>query len=158
MPENNKALTPQTQFSVFLVNKPGMLARLCQHLASDKVNVVAMSMMDSTEHGVLRVVAENPDAMRTSLATLDLPVAETTVLLASVPNRPGGLADVVERLASAHITVNYAYLTTGARNGKTFGVFRVSDARKAEKILGERRPKRKLPTSARDAAHTRRTH
>lgn len=135
----------EPQFSVFLVNKPGILAKVCQQLAEDKVNILAMSMMDATEHGVLRLLVENPDVTRRTLSALDLPTTETKVLLVTLPNRPGSLADVVERLAANHVNVNYAYCTTGSPRGKTFGVFRVADINKAMKVLSERKPKRKEP-------------
>lgn len=144
---NNGHTSTDTQFSVFLANKPTVLARVCQQLADDKVNIVAMSMMDSTEHGVLRLVVADSGRARKSLAALNVPTAETTVLLATLPNRPGALADFVERLAVNHITVNYAYCTTGAPGGKTVGVFRVSDLQKAGKVLAERQPRRRLETS-----------
>ncbi|RMF84209.1 MAG: amino acid-binding protein [Planctomycetota bacterium] len=136
-------LRSETQFSVFLESKPGHLARVVQQLAKNKVNIVALSMMDSSEHGVLRLVAENPEKARSVFKSLDLTTAETPVLCATLPNRPGGLADVVERLASEHIHVNYAYCTTGARGGKTLGVFKVSQPSKAVKVLQERKPRRK---------------
>lgn len=137
-----------TQFSVFLANKPLVLAQICQRLVDDKINIVAMSMMDSTEHGVLRLVVENPDRARRALAAVNVPTAENTVLLATLPNHPGALADVVERLASNHINVNYAYCTTGATGGRTVGVFRVSDMHKATQVLSERKPRRKTAATA----------
>lgn len=139
----SNAIRSDTQFSVFLVNKPGILARVCQRLAEDKVNIVALSMMDATEHGVLRVVVEDPEQARTTLAALDVPTTETQVLVTTLPNRPGALADVVERLSAAHINVNYAYCTTGAKGGKSLGIFRVSDLKKAVNVLSERKPRRR---------------
>jgi len=156
MSANDQGIRTETQFSVFLVNKPGMLARVCQRLADDKVNVLAVSMMDSTEHGVLRMVTEDPPRTRASLATLDVPTTETPVLLVSLPNRPGALADVVERLASAHVTVNYAYCTAGAPGGKSFGIFKVTDVPKATGVLAERKPKRKLAPAVRADGRARR--
>jgi hypothetical protein len=152
----NGTMRSDTQFSVFLANKPVILARVCQQLADDKVNIVAMSMMDSTEHGVLRLVVEDVSKARHTFSSLNVPTAETTVLLATLPNRPGALADVVERLATSHVTVSYAYCTTGARAGKTTGVFRVSDIKKAEKILSERHPRRKTSPEVRKTARGRR--
>ncbi len=132
-----------TQFSVFLPNKPGELCQVVQRLAERKINIVAMSMMDATEHGVLRLVVEDPTDIRNTLGTLDLPRAETTVLTATLPNRPGALADVVERLDQEHVQVHYAYCTTGVRNGKSLGVFKVSNLNKAMRVLSERKPRRK---------------
>lgn len=145
-------LRSDTQFSIFLVNKPGVLARVVQRLADAKVNITAISMMDSTEHGVLRLVVEKPDAARNAMKDMDLNVLETQVLTAAMPNRTGALADVVERLATAHISVQYAYCTTGARNGKTLGIFKVSNVLKAMDVLAERKPKRK---TSREPRHSR---
>jgi hypothetical protein len=136
-------LKTDTQFSVFLANKPGILCQVVQQLAESKINIVAMSMMDATEHGVLRLVAENPDETRGTLGALDLPRTETTVLTTTLPNRPGALADVIERLDQEHVHVHYAYCTTGTRNGRSLGVFKVSNLNKAVQVLSDRKPRRK---------------
>lgn len=156
MKATNGATRSDTQFSVFLANKPNVLAQVCQQLADDKINIVALSMMDASEHGVLRLVVENPERARQSLAALNVPTAESTVLVATLPNHPGAMADVVERLASNHIGVNYAYCTTGAPGGKTFGIFRVTDFKKATQVLDERKPRRKIAPLARTGARPRR--
>jgi hypothetical protein len=114
------------QFSVFLINKPGVLAQVSRQIATTRVNILAMTMTDSSEHGVLRLVAEDPERLRTALATLNLPTTETDVLVIDMPNRPGALADVCGRLAEGHINISYAYCTTGASGGKTKGVFKVA--------------------------------
>jgi hypothetical protein len=152
----NDAIRSDTQFSVSLVNKPGILARVCQRLAQDKINILALSMMDSTEHGVLRLVVEDPPLARKSLAALDVPTTETQVLVAAMPHRPGALADVVERLSAAHINVNYAYCTAGAPGGKTLGVFRVSDLSKAVSVMSERKPRRREAVPVRAGGRIRR--
>lgn len=136
-----------TQFSVFLVNKPGVLAQVTDKLARHKVNIVALTMMDSMEHGVLRLVVEQPDQARQALQALNIPTTETDVLLIEIANRPGAMADVCGRLASAHININYAYSTTGARGGRTTAVLKVADLQKAIKVLSERKPRRKEPAS-----------
>lgn len=141
--EYSNGLHTDTQFSVFLVNRPGVLAQVVQRLADEKINIVALSMMDSTEHGVLRLVVENPEHTRDALKSLDLPTNETIVLLATLPNRAGALADFVQRLAVEHINVHYAYCTTGAPGGKTLGIFKVADVPKAMKVLATRQPRRK---------------
>lgn len=141
-------LKTETQFSVFLANKPGVLSQLVQELAHNRINIVAISMMDATEHGVLRLVAEDAGATRDTLSALDLPRTETTVLIATLSNKPGALADIVERLDQEHIQVHYAYCTAGARNGKTLGVFKVSSLNKAVQVLSDRKPRRKTSATA----------
>jgi hypothetical protein len=132
-----------TQFSVFLVNKPGLLGLVCDSLASAKVNILAMSMMDSTEHGVLRMVVENPEKARAAVQNLNIPITETKVLLIDFPNKPGALAEVCGRLADAHVNINYAYCTTGPKGGKVKGVLKVANNEKAQKVLAAPRDRRK---------------
>jgi hypothetical protein len=132
-----------TQFSVFLVNKPGVLAMVSNELARAKVNIVAMTMMDSMEHGVLRLVAEDTEKTRTIIASLNVPKTETNVLVAELPNRPGALADVCSRLAKGHVNINYAYATTGAKGGKAKVILKVADEKKALKLLSEPPPRRR---------------
>jgi len=130
-----------TQFSIFLVNKPGVLAQVCDVLGRAKVNIVALTMMDSMEHGVLRLVAGDADKAREVLKALNIPLTETDVLCVEMPNKPGAMADVCKKLADAHININYAYVSSGAPGGRTVGVFRVADMKKALKVLGERKTK-----------------
>lgn len=134
------------QFSIFLVNKPGVLAQVTEALATAKQNIIAMTLVDAQEHGVLRVVTEDPAATRESLKKLNLPINETDVLCLEMSNRPGALADVATALGTNHININYAYVTSGAPGGHTTGVFKVADPAKAQKVLkslGNKKPNTK---------------
>ncbi len=124
-----------TQFSVFMVNKPGVLAQVLGEFARAKVNIVAITMMDSVEHGVLRFIFDNTEKARKMLQTLNMPFNETEVLSITLTNRSGALAAVAESLARAHINITYAYCTAGAKGGKTTGVLKVADVKKAMKVL-----------------------
>lgn len=123
-----------TQFSVFLVNKPGILSMVCDELAANRVNLVAVTLMDSVEHGVFRLVASEPERARAVLKTLNLPMTESEVLSAEMPNRPGAMADLCARLNSNHISIRYAYVTSGAAGGRTTGIFKVDNIQKALKV------------------------
>ena len=127
----------QTQFSIFMVNKPGVLAQVLGEFARAKINILAMTMMDSTEHGVMRLVAPDSEKVKSVLADLNLPHNETDVLCVTLSNKPGALAEVVEKLAKNHINISYAYVTAGARGGKTTGVLKVADVKKAMRVLKE---------------------
>jgi len=124
-----------TQFSIFLINKPGILAQVLNALAEKKVNVVAMTMMDSVEHGVLRLVTTQPDYTRDILKKINMQINESEVLCVTLGNKPGALAEVATLLSKAHININYCYVTAGARGGKTTGVLKVADLPKAIKVL-----------------------
>jgi hypothetical protein len=125
----------ETQFSVFLVNKPGVLAQVLGELAKAKINILAMTMADTTEHGVLRLIVDEPAGARQVMKKLSIPVTETDVLSVDIPNRPGAIADICGRLAAEHINIAYAYATTSAPGGKTRCIVKVADLSKAKSVL-----------------------
>jgi len=141
----------ETQFSVFLVNKPGVLSQVCNQLANARINITALSMMDSSEHGVLRLISDNPARTRLALKDLNLPTTETDVLSMELPNRPGALAEVCDRLTSAHVNVNYAYSTgnsVSAKGTRTTVILKVADLKKAQKVLAAPVPRRRGEATA----------
>jgi hypothetical protein len=135
-----------TQFSVFLVNKPGVLAQVTKAIAEAKLNMLAMTLVDSQEHGVLRVVTDDAAATRAVLAKLNHPRTETEVLCLDLSNRPGALSDVATLLGQNHVNINYAYCTSGAPGGRTTGIFKVADVKKAMHVLRESGAKHKEPS------------
>lgn len=127
----------EKQFSIFMVNKPGVLAQILGEFARAKINITALTVVDSAEHGVLRIVCESADKMREALNQINMQFNETEVLCVTIDNRPGAFAAVTEKLAKAHINIGYAYCTAGARGGKTTAVIKVADVKKAIKVLGD---------------------
>ena len=125
------------QISVFFENKPGRLANVLLALAREKVNIAALTVMDSHEHSVLRFVTNDLQKTMQVLKGLSTPFTETDVLVVELRNQPGALAHVCEILAGEHINIDYAYCSAGGRNGKTVGVFKVSNNEKAIRLLGE---------------------
>ncbi len=125
------------QFSIFLVNKPGVLSQIFRELAKSKINITAVAMMDSMEHGVLRMTVSDPSAARDVFRRLNVQIAETEVLAVPLANRPGAVADVCERLSAAHIYVGYMYCTTVSRGGKSVVFLKVPNIKKAMKVLEE---------------------
>ena len=129
------------QFSIFMVNKPGVLAQVLGEFARAKINIVAMTMSDSVEHGVMRVIFAAPKRAKEVLSSLNMPYNETEVLCVNLTNKSGALAAVAEKLAKSHINISYAYCTAGASGGRTTGVLKVADVKKATKILQQDRKK-----------------
>jgi hypothetical protein len=132
------------QVTVFLENKPGRLANVLSALAREKVNITALSVMDRHEHSVLRLVADDAAKMTQVIQGLNTPCTESDVLLVELKNQPGALAHVCEVLAAEHINVDYAYCSSGGRNGRVYGVFKVSNTDKAIRVLGEPANNRRL--------------
>jgi hypothetical protein len=125
------------QVTVFLENKPGRLANVLAALANQKVNIAALSVMDKHEHSVLRLVTDDPPKTTQIIQTLNTPFTETDVLVVELKNQPGALSHVCEILAAEHINIDYAYCSSGGRNGKVAGIFKVSNADKAIRVLGQ---------------------
>jgi hypothetical protein len=130
-----------TQFSIFMVNKPGVLAHILGEFARAKINIIAITMMDSVEHGVMRVIFESPERAKEVLSKLNMHYNETDVLCVNLANTPGALASVAEKLAKNHINISYAYCTAGAKGGRTTGVLKVADVKKAMRILEQNHKK-----------------
>jgi len=125
----------QTQFSIFLVNKPGVLAGVVASLAKAKINVLALTLMDSMEHGVLRIICDQTEKARRVLGKSHDRSTETDVLVLELENQPGAFAAITQRLAEQHINISYAYCTGGAKGGRTTAVFKVADMKKARRVL-----------------------
>ena len=123
------------QFSIFMVNKPGVLAQILGEFARAKINVIAMTIADSVEHGVMRVVFEEPERAKEVLSKLNMPYNQTEVLCVNLANKAGAFAAVAEKLAKNHINISYAYCTAGAKGGRTTGVLKIADVKKAMKVL-----------------------
>jgi len=137
------------QFSVFLVDKPGVLVQVTDRLAQAKANISALTLMDSVEHGVFRFVCDDAERARSALRALNIPMTESEVLMVELPNRPGAMADLCARFGAEHISIKYAYLTAGAPGGRTLGVFKVSDLKRALKVAENRSPKKRADLSIR---------
>jgi len=123
------------QITVFLENKPGRLANVLAALAAEKVNITALSVMDKHEHSVLRLTTDNPPKTSQIIQKLNAPFTEADVLVVELKNQPGALSHVCEVLAVEHINIDYAYCSSGGRNGKVVGIFKVSNAEKALRVL-----------------------
>ncbi len=124
-----------TQFSIFMVNKPGVLAQVLGEFARAKVNIIAITMMESVEHGVMRVIFAVPKRAKEVLSKLNMPYREAEVLCVNLANKSGALAAVAEKLAKNHINISYAYCTAGAKGGRTTGVLKVANVKKAMRVL-----------------------
>ncbi len=133
----------QTQFSIFLINKPGVLASVTSALAKAKINIIALALMDSGEHGTLRIVCDDPEKARKVLGRAHDRWTESDVLVLELENKPGAFSGVSERLAAEHVNISYAYCSGGAPGGRTTGVFKLADLKKSMRVLkAARKPKR----------------
>jgi hypothetical protein len=123
------------QLALFLDNRPGMLARVCDALSAAKVNIYAISSSDTVDHIVVRMVVSDPARALFVFEEHGTLVVEDDVLMITGDNKPGSLAKLAHKLADAKINIEYAYCATAPEAKKGLLILRVSDARKAMKIL-----------------------
>ena len=115
------------QLAVFLENRPGMLARACQALAAAKVNILAMSILDTVDHSVVRLVVDKPKEAEQALSKLHAMMQRGNVVFMDVPNAVGVLAGIAEKLAEAGINLEYAYCTASSAHSEGALILRTND-------------------------------
>jgi len=127
------------QVSVFLENKSGRLAELTRALGNAGVNMRALMVADTAEFGVVRVICDRPRAAVAILERAGFGASITEVIAVEVPDRPGGLADVLEILGARGLNVEYAYCFVEPTGTKAIDIFRVDDPARAVVVLKDAR-------------------
>ncbi len=115
------------QISVFLENKSGRLADVTRTLGREKINIRALSIADTTDFGILRLIVNQPEKASSVLREEGFMVSETEVIAVEVADRPGGLAYVLEILGEAGINIEYLYAFIGKASDEALVIFRVED-------------------------------
>jgi len=123
------------QLAIFLENRPGMLARVCDTLAENRINIYAISTSDTVDHSVIRMVVSDYRKALHVFEEHGALVVEDDVLLIEGDNKPGSLAKLAHKLARAKINIEYAYCATPPEAKKGLLILRVADAKKALKVL-----------------------
>jgi len=115
------------QVSVFLENKSGRLAEVCQTLGTNAINIRALCIADTSDFGILRMIVDKPDTGVTCLRDAGFSVGETHVLAVQIPDIPGGLGGVLRLLRDKEVNVEYMYAFFTTVEGNAVVVFRVAD-------------------------------
>jgi len=123
------------QLAIFLENRPGMLARVCDALAENKINIYAISTSDTIDHAVIRMVVSDYRKALHVFEQHGTLVVEDDVLMVEGSNTPGSLSRIAHTLARAKINIEYAYCATRPDAKKGLLVLRVHDAKRALKVL-----------------------
>ena len=124
-----------TQLAVFLANRPGALARVCEALAHAEINIHALATSDTVDHSVVRMVVSDPTKALMLLGEAGVLALESDVLTIETVNKPGVLATIAERLAKAEVNIEYAYLAAGPKAAKGLIILPPSDVEKAQSAL-----------------------
>jgi hypothetical protein len=123
------------QISIFLENKTGRLLEVLQTLSKAKINIRALSIADTSEFGILRLIVPSPDKAKQVLEKNKFRVAETEVIAVGVPDKPGGLALVLQVMNSANLNVEYLYAFVEKSGQQAVVVIRTEDINAGIKAL-----------------------
>ena len=116
------------QITVFLENRAGRLLEITQLLADNNINLRALNIAETTDYGLLRVIADDCDKAVEVLKQNGAIVTTTDVLAVAVPNVAGGLNTLLQVLASANVDVSYMYSIFGRADEKAYMIMQLSDA------------------------------
>jgi len=134
-PHPKLSVKSSTQLAVFLANRPGALARVCEALATAEINIHALATSDTVDHSVVRMVVSNPTKALMLLGEAGVLALESDVLMIEAENEPGILGKIAEQLAEADVNIEYAYLAASPKAAKGLIILRLSDLDKAQRAL-----------------------
>lgn len=123
------------QISIFLQNKPGQLSQICRDLRDADINIATLSLADTSDFGIVRMIVDDHEKAKKVLAEKGHAVNVREVVAVCVPDRPGGMAEVMEALDKAGVNIEYSYAFAFHRGEKAVLVFRFGDNEKAVKAL-----------------------
>lgn len=123
------------QISIFLENKQGTLVQITQVFADLKINLKAMSLADSTDFGIARIIVDNPDEIVTEIQQKDYIAKINDVIAIEIPDETGSLNSILKLLAENGRNVEYMYGFTGKKTNSAYMIMRTTDVEKAEGVL-----------------------
>jgi hypothetical protein len=126
------------QISIFIENKSGRLAEVARVLGEKGVNIRALSLADTSDFGILRLLVDNTDVAQTTLKENGFTVNKTEVVAVEVPDDPGGLCNILQVLDENEINVEYMYAFVERNAGNAVIIFRFDDVDNAIKTLHEK--------------------
>ncbi len=123
------------QISLFLENKSGRLADVTRTLADNNINICALSIADTTDFGILRLIVNKPEEAEKVLSENEFTVSCTSVIAIGVEDKPGGLAKALDVLQQNSISIEYMYAFVGKSGNEAFVILRVENPDNAVQTL-----------------------
>ncbi len=123
------------QLSIFASNEPGQIVKITNALSDQNVDIRAMSIADTQDFGILRLIVSNAETGKAALASKNCVVSITEVAGIKIPDKPGALANALKLLAENSINIEYMYAFITVSNEFAYVVMRVNDTAGAEKLL-----------------------
>lgn len=125
------------QLSIFVENKFGRLEAIIDCLSKNNINLRALSLADTADYGVLRVIVDDADKAKVALSEIGVISKLTDVVAVYLDDRSGGLASALSVLKGDDISVEYMYAFLGRKEGKALMVLKADDEQKAEQVLSK---------------------
>jgi len=125
------------QLSIFIENKVGRLQAIMDTLSENDINIRALSIAETTEFGILRIITPDVDKAKKVLREVDVISKITDVIAVYIDDKAGGLAKMLKAITAAEVNVEYMYAFLGRTEGKALMVLKADDEAKAEKALLE---------------------
>lgn len=119
------------QISIFIENKSGRLAEVAKILGNAGINIRALSLADTSDFGILRLIVNDREKAKATLKELGFTVSKTEVVAVEVPDKPGGLASILEVLDRDAINVEYMYAFVERCGANAVIIFRFDETQKA---------------------------
>ena len=123
------------QISIFIENKPGNLAKITSFLAENEVDMRAFEIADSSDFGIIRIIVDKPFDTLTLLKDNNWVCNLTQVIGIKIPDKPGAMAKVLDILAAADVSIDYAYTFVARKTNDALMIFRVQDNDKITALL-----------------------
>ena len=123
------------QISVFIENRSGRLREVANVLGRNGVNIRALSLADTSDYGILRLIVDKPDTALSVLKKANFTLSETNVIAVEVSDKPGGLSEVLDVLGDAGINVEYMYAFVEKSSDHAVMIFRIEDIENAIRAL-----------------------
>jgi hypothetical protein len=123
------------QISIFLENRKGRLYEVCSLLGKNKINIRALTVAESEEFGILRIVVDKPEAAAQILKRNGFVASLTDIVAVEVDDRPGGLASILKIFSQSNINVEYMYGFVEKKSDRALLVFRFDEPDKAIVLL-----------------------
>jgi hypothetical protein len=125
------------QLAIFIANKPGTLAEVCDELAAGRVNIYGLATSDTVDHAVVRMVVSDTRKAMALFEARGTLVVESDVLMIENDNKPGSLSRIAKVLSKHKINIEYAYLASMPTAKRGLLILRVTDPKKALRCLSE---------------------
>ncbi len=127
-----------TQLSAFVANKPGHLQKVLKVLADENINIITLTIAETSDFGILRMIVNDPDKGYQVLKEHNITSSVTDVLALEIDDTPGSLYKALDVFAAMNLNIEYMYAFTEKREGKAVMIFRFEDIEAAKSALKDK--------------------